>query len=66
MVPIIEDNEILGGISIVNEINDVYKLAEQLKQSNKTIKKLETHMKSINKARYTFEDIVSVDEIFRY
>lgn len=62
MVPIIEDNEILGGISIVNEINDVYKLAEQLKQSNKTIKKLETHMKSINKARYTFEDIVSVDE----
>jgi transcriptional regulator with PAS, ATPase and Fis domain len=62
MVPIMENGEIIGGISILNEVNDIYKLTEQLKQSTMTIKKLETHMKSIERAKYIFEDIISVDK----
>lgn len=62
MVPVIEDGEIIGGISILNEINDVYKLTEALDQSNKMIQKLQKHMKRVGKAKYTFDDIVSIDE----
>lgn len=61
MVPIKENGQIIGGISILNEINDIYKLSEELKQSNSTIKKLESHMKSIERARYSFHNIISVD-----
>ncbi|WP_026477197.1 sigma-54 interaction domain-containing protein [Alkaliphilus transvaalensis] len=61
MAPIIEGNEIIGGISILNEINDIYKLTEELNQSNLMIKRLEKAMKSMGKAKYTFEDIISND-----
>ncbi|WP_246637528.1 sigma-54 interaction domain-containing protein [Crassaminicella profunda] len=59
MVPIIENNEIIGGISILNEINDVYKLTKELNQSNMMIKKLKKHMKT---TKYSFEDIISIDK----
>ena len=62
MVPIIEGEKIIGGISILNEANDIYKLSEELRQSNSTIEKLESHMKSIEKAKYSFKDIISVDD----
>lgn len=61
MVPIKENEEIIGGISILNEVNDIYKLSEELRQSNSTIQKLESHMKSIERARYSFKDIISID-----
>lgn len=62
MVPLILDGQIIGGISIVNEIIDIYKLSQKLKKSNSTIKKLESHMKSMGRARYFFRDIISVDK----
>ncbi|MBB6215022.1 transcriptional regulator with PAS, ATPase and Fis domain [Anaerosolibacter carboniphilus] len=62
MAPIIQDNEIIGGISILNEINDIYKLTEELNASNMMIKKLEKHMKSMGKAKYSFDDIISIDK----
>ncbi len=61
MAPIIEGKEIIGGISILNEINDIYKLTEELNKSNMMIKKLETHMKRMGKAKYSFDDIISGD-----
>jgi transcriptional regulator with PAS, ATPase and Fis domain len=61
MVPIKENDNIIGGISILNEVNDIHKLSEELRQSNSTIQKLENHMKSIERARYSFKDIISVD-----
>ncbi|WP_432404404.1 sigma-54 interaction domain-containing protein [Wukongibacter sp. M2B1] len=63
MAPIIENNEIIGGISILNEINDIYKLTEKLNQSNMKIKKLEKHMRRMGKAKYIFDDIISIDKL---
>lgn len=61
MVPIIENNEIVGGISILNEITEIYKLTEELNKSNTIIKNLEKQVKSMKKAKYSFDDIISVD-----
>ncbi|CUU48582.1 arginine utilization regulatory protein RocR [Clostridium beijerinckii] len=61
MVPIIESNEIIGGISILNEITEIYKLTEQLNKSNLIISNLEKRVKSMNKVKYTFDDIICVD-----
>ncbi len=61
MVPIVENHKIIGGISILNEINDVYKLTQELNRSNMMIKKLEKHVKRMGKAKYSFDDIISVD-----
>lgn len=62
MVPIIEKGRIIGGISILNEVNDVYKLVEELKKSNKIIKNLKDQMNRIGNAKYTFDDIVYRDK----
>lgn len=62
MAPIVEKDEIIGGISILNEINDIYKLTEELNQSNMMIKKLEKYMKTMGKAKYSFDHIISVDK----
>ncbi|ABR50323.1 sigma54 specific transcriptional regulator, Fis family [Alkaliphilus metalliredigens QYMF] len=62
MVPIRENGEVIGGISILNEINDIYKLTEALNQSNIMIQKLQKRMKRMGKAKYSFDDIISVDE----
>lgn len=61
MSPIIEEGEIIGGISILNEITDVYKLTEELNKSNMTIRNLESHVKRMGKAKYNFDNIISKD-----
>jgi transcriptional regulator with PAS, ATPase and Fis domain len=58
MVPLLEDGEIAGGISILNEINDIFKLTEELKKSNNIIKDLEKRVKQMGKAKYSFNDII--------
>lgn len=63
MTPIIVDGEIIGGISIVIELTDAYKLSEQLEKSNEEINKLKHEIKNAHKAKYTFEDILAVDEL---
>jgi len=62
MAPIIEDDQIIGGISILNEITDVYKLSEELNKSNITIQRLKRQVKSIEQAKYNFDNIISKDE----
>ncbi|WP_026896112.1 sigma-54 interaction domain-containing protein [Clostridiisalibacter paucivorans] len=62
MSPIKDDaGHIIGGISVVTEINDVYKLTKELNKSHKIIKNLQNRVKSIQKSKYTFEDIISQD-----
>lgn len=58
MVPIFEAGDIAGGISILNEINDIYKLTEELKKSESIIKDLEKRVKQMGKAKYRFDDII--------
>lgn len=61
MAPIVENGEIVGGISILNEINDVYRLTEQLKKSTSIIDDLKRRVKQMGKAHYTIDDIVGED-----
>jgi transcriptional regulator with PAS, ATPase and Fis domain len=58
MVPLLDKGEIAGGISILNEINDIYNLTEELKKSNSIIKALEKRVKQMGKAKYSFDDII--------
>lgn len=61
MVPIIENNEIVGGISIVNEINDVYTLIRRLTRSNKIIGNLRKRVTQLHNTKYTIDDIIGID-----
>ena len=61
MVPIIENGIVLGGVSVVNEINDVYKLNEKLSSSNKLISNLSQHISNSNEGKFCFDDIISED-----
>lgn len=62
MVPVFENGEVVAGISILNEINDIYKLTEELSNSKKIIKDLKKKIRENNKARYTFDSIIGEDE----
>jgi len=61
MVPILEGGEILGGISILNEIKDVYRLLEELDKSNRIIQRLSERVQRMSQACYSFDDIVYRD-----
>ena len=63
MVPIYSKENIIGGISILNEINDIYNLTEKLNNSKKIIKKLEENLKILGNGKYYFDDIIAVDKI---
>lgn len=61
MVPVFENGEVVAGISILNEINDIYKLMEELNTSKQIIKDLKKKIKANDKAKYTFDSIVGED-----
>ncbi|MDR3593404.1 sigma 54-interacting transcriptional regulator [Clostridium sp.] len=61
MVPVFENGEVVAGISILNEINDIYKLMEELNNSKKIIKDLKKKIKANDKAKYTFDCIIGDD-----
>ncbi|AWI07840.1 Fis family transcriptional regulator [Clostridium drakei] len=61
MVPIVEEDKVVGGISILNEITEIYKLTEELNKSNIIIKKLEKQVNSMKRSKYSFDDIICVD-----
>ena len=63
MVPIYgKKNKVLGGISLLNELNDVYKLTEKLNLSKIIIQNLKEHVKSLGSGNYNFDDIIAVDK----
>lgn len=63
MVPIYSKEKIIGGISILNEINDIYNLTEKLNNSKKIIEKLEENVKRLGNGKYYFDDIIAVDKL---
>jgi PAS domain S-box-containing protein len=63
MSPIVNNNVIVGGVSVVTEINDAYKLSQELSKYSSQFKRLENRVREIQKAKYTFDDIVCVDPV---
>ncbi|MCB2362344.1 sigma-54 interaction domain-containing protein [Clostridium estertheticum] len=61
MVPIIETAQTIGGISILTEMTEMYNITEQLNKSNIMIRNLQKQVKNLAKAKYCFNDIISVD-----
>ena len=61
MSPIFEDNELIGAISVVSNIDDIYKLYSDIDKYKSKVKSLENRINAIQKAKYTLEDIISVD-----
>lgn len=63
MVPIYgKKGKVIGGISLLNELNDVYKLTEKLNLSKIIIQNLKEHVKTLGNGKYSFDDIIAVDE----
>jgi len=61
MVPIETDGKILGGISVLNAISDVYKLLEELDKSNSIIKRLSERMRRMSHTEHSFDGIIFGD-----
>lgn len=62
MVPIYEERKVIGGISLLNELIDIYKLTEKLNLSKIIIQNLKEHVKTLGNGKYSFDDIIAVDE----
>lgn len=61
MSPIFEDSELIGAISVVSNIDDIYKLYQDIDKYKSRVKSLENRINAIQKAKYTLDDIISVD-----
>lgn len=61
MSPIFENSEVIGAISIVSTLDDVYNLYQAIDKYKIKVKNLENRMKAMQKAKYSLNDIVSED-----
>lgn len=61
MSPIFENSELIGAISVVSNIDDIYKLYQDIDKYKSRLKSLESRISAIQRARYTLDDIISVD-----
>ena len=58
MSPIINEGKVVGGISVVKDVTEVKRLAEELERFQRSNKQLRSSIRRINTARYTFDDIM--------
>lgn len=63
MAPIISEKQIIGAISVVKAIDDAFEISNRINRYQKEIHILKKHIKSIQKARYFFSDIVAEDPL---
>lgn len=63
MSPLVEDGKVVGGISIVSNIEDVRKLSKTINKYETEIRRLENRMRSIHRAKYTLDDIIAEDPV---
>jgi len=61
MSPIFENSEVIGAISIVSTLDDVYNLYQAIDKYKIKVKNLENRMKVMQKAKYSLNDIISED-----
>lgn len=63
MSPLIENQKIVGGISIVSNIEDVRTLSNTINKYENKIRRLENRMRSIHRAKYTLDNIMAQDPL---
>ncbi|MDY4012012.1 MAG: sigma 54-interacting transcriptional regulator [Fusobacterium gastrosuis] len=59
MVPIYKNNKIIGGISVVNDMQDIQKT---LDSTLNTLNSLKEKVRILNKNKYSFDSIIAVDK----
>ncbi len=59
MVPIIENNIIIGGISVLNDMQDIQR---NLDRTLVILDNLKEKVKLLNKSKYNFDSIIAVDK----
>ncbi|WP_326907843.1 sigma-54 interaction domain-containing protein [Sedimentibacter sp. MB31-C6] len=62
MSPIFDDSGLVGAISVVSTIDDIYRLYQDIDKYKLKVKTLENRISAIQKAKYTLNDIISTDE----
>lgn len=62
MSPIRDNNKVIGAISVVSCMEDVEKLSRSVDKYKSRISALERKMETFQRARYSLNDIVAVDE----
>jgi PAS domain S-box-containing protein len=63
--PIIVNDKIQGAVVICNEMNDIYKLIDELNESRQVIKNMSTKMQAFSTSKYTFDDIIGHSDKMR-
>ncbi len=61
MSPIFEESDLIGAISVVSNIDDIYRLYSDIDKYKSKVKSLENRISAIQKAKYTLDNIISVD-----
>jgi len=56
--PIVVEGKMEGAVVVFQPLTDIYKLMEQLKESNQVINDLQTRINQISTSSYTFDDII--------
>ncbi|MDF2616606.1 MAG: sigma54 specific transcriptional regulator, Fis family [Sedimentibacter sp.] len=61
MSPIFENSEIIGAVSVVSNLDDIYKLYKDIDKYKSKVKTLENRINAIQKAKYNLSSIISQD-----
>ncbi len=61
MVPVKDEGEIVGGISLLKAIDDAVELTKTISHYKQEFASMRNRFNAIQKAKYTFDSIVSVD-----
>ena len=63
VVPIMENDTIIGGASISTDTADVLKISKKLEKSQRKLQNLEKQMAHVQVTRFSFDDIIAVSRI---
>jgi transcriptional regulator with PAS, ATPase and Fis domain len=61
MSPIFENSDIIGAVSVVSNLDDIYKLYKDIDKYKSKVKTLENRINAIQKAKYNLSNIISQD-----
>ena len=61
MSPIFENFELIGAISVVSNLDDIYSLYQDVDKYKLKVKSLENRINAIQKAKYSLNDIIAED-----
>ncbi|MFZ5633223.1 MAG: sigma-54 interaction domain-containing protein [Bacillota bacterium] len=60
--PVFDGGELTGAVVVFQDISDIMKLTQELKQSNKIIADLSDRLELFQRAKHCFDDIIGVSE----